>query len=578
MPSSNFSDNGFIDIPANAKDISIDCAAARGGSGGMDAGASRAQGGGGRRATIYLPNYIARRLTFYIGKQPQFINPQPNRYGAYGGNGLSVGGRGGDSGPQGYSGGGGGGGGSTGIYDDYKSGYIAVFGGGGGGGGASLRRSGQPGQPGLGMNTGNPDSASQGAWGSSCPNDGGGGGGGGAGCPGQGGGAFGIDDAYGGSRGSGGSSGYDSLYCSFTSNSGYQNYGDGFANVTYTLVNPQIDTFTNNGPIIKGNAATLTWTTTNATSASIDQSVGVVLVDGSTDVSPTTTTTYTLSATFGGVTVTDTTEVVVYIPPVLTITTDKSAIIAGQTIRLDWSHTGDGTTVFWTSGNPPITNGNTNSFTNPRITLYDSTTYCAYITGLGGTSPTVCVSITVYQIPTISTFEVPVSIFYGDTSLSIAYKSEYANTIHELKIYASRSTGPDAGSILVDTIDLPLAGSAELGASNTVSEGTYSWTPSWDDHGPRSYSITYKAEGQGGSITSGPLTTSVIIDETPDNLDIPASDGLIKDAAPVISPDVEIMTDESEITDIDIPVEIKSNYPIAVEVNDSTIWENVREL
>jgi hypothetical protein len=173
---------------------------------------------------------------------------------------------------------------------------------------------------------------------------------------------------------------------------------------------------------------------------------------------------------------------------------------------------------------------------------------------------------------------VPVSIFYGDTSLSIAYKSEYANAIHELKIYAYRSTGPDAGSILVDTIDLPLAGSAERGGSNTISEGIYSWTPSWGDHGPRSYSITYKAAGDGGSITSGPLTTSVIIDETPDNLDIPVSDGLIKDAAPVISPNVEIMTDESEITDIDIPVEIKSNYPIAVEVNDSTIWENVREL
>ena len=574
MPSSYFTNNGSVNIPGNAKDVVVTCGAAQGGRGGNDAGASPGQGGGGRRATIYLPDFTARTLTFTIGRK----GSDTGGGGGPGGSGLSSGGSGGNSGPKGVSGGGGGGGGSTGVYDSYKNGYIAVFGGGGGGGGASWEASATPGQPGLGMYSGNPNFPGGGGTGASCPNDGGGGGGGGAGCGGGGGGGYGIDKSYGGYGGSSGASGFDSAYCSFTAASGTQNFGNGFASVSYNLQDPVIDTFSNNGPIIRGNPATLTWTTSFASSASIDQGVGAVLVDGDTDVYPTTTTTYTLSATFGGITVVNTTTVTVYIPPVLTLTTDKSAIIAGQSVRLDWSHTGDGDTVVWTSGNPAVTNANTNSFTNPRITLYDSTTYCAYITGLGGTSPTVCVSIVVYQIPTIDTFDTPVTIDYGVTSLLIEYKSEYANTVHKIEIYATTDRGPNTGTILADTINLPLAGSAEFGGLSTVSEGVYSWTPSWDDYGPRSYTISYTAAGSGGSISSGPNTVTVNIDETPDNLDIPSSDDLIANEAPVIAPDIEVTSDELRITDVDIPVEIKSDYAIQVQVNNDLNWVDVRQL
>ena len=45
---------------------------------------------------------------------------------------------------------------------------------------------------------------------------------------------------------------------------------------------------------------TLEWTTTNATTCSIDHGVGSVPCNGNTNVSPTTTTTYTLSATGPG--------------------------------------------------------------------------------------------------------------------------------------------------------------------------------------------------------------------------------------------------------------------------------------
>ena len=52
--------------------------------------------------------------------------------------------------------------------------------------------------------------------------------------------------------------------------------------------------------ITAGNSATLTWSTTNTTSVSIDNGIGTVAASGSTTVSPTTTTTYTLTANGSG--------------------------------------------------------------------------------------------------------------------------------------------------------------------------------------------------------------------------------------------------------------------------------------
>ena len=57
-----FNSNGSVQIPSYAINVRVDIAGARGGQGGLDAGASRGQGGGGRRANIYFPNYTARRL------------------------------------------------------------------------------------------------------------------------------------------------------------------------------------------------------------------------------------------------------------------------------------------------------------------------------------------------------------------------------------------------------------------------------------------------------------------------------------------------------------------------------------
>jgi hypothetical protein len=67
--------------------------------------------------------------------------------------------------------------------------------------------------------------------------------------------------------------------------------------------NPYCDMSGAPSTIKKGQSATISWSTTNVTSASIDQGVGNVAVDGSRSVSPSQTTTYTGSFTGYGKTV-----------------------------------------------------------------------------------------------------------------------------------------------------------------------------------------------------------------------------------------------------------------------------------
>ncbi len=96
--------------------------------------------------------------------------------------------------------------------------------------------------------------------------------------------------------------------------------------------------------ITPGNHATLTWTTSNATSVSIDNGIGVVAASGSTTVSPTATTEYTLTAT-GNNTVTSVATVTVQAAaPTATLSASPATIIAGNTSTLTWTTT-NATTV-----------------------------------------------------------------------------------------------------------------------------------------------------------------------------------------------------------------------------------------
>src|SRR2546423_8870919 len=88
--------------------------------------------------------------------------------------------------------------------------------------------------------------------------------------------------------------------------------------------------------ITSGQSVTLTWSTTNATSVTMN---GVAVgANGSQSYSPTVTTTYTLVASNSAGSVTDTTTVTVNAPmPTALINAMPMSIQSGQTSTLQWS-------------------------------------------------------------------------------------------------------------------------------------------------------------------------------------------------------------------------------------------------
>lgn len=91
--------------------------------------------------------------------------------------------------------------------------------------------------------------------------------------------------------------------------------------------------------IAQGNASTLSWTSNFATGVSIDQGIGAVspIAAGSVNVSPATTTTYTLTAIgpFGPATAQAT--VTVYPTPTCTLIATPATLTLGETTTLSWT-------------------------------------------------------------------------------------------------------------------------------------------------------------------------------------------------------------------------------------------------
>ena len=118
--------------------------------------------------------------------------------------------------------------------------------------------------------------------------------------------------------------------------------------VTPSSTAPVCESFTASPTTInRGNSSTLNWTSRNANSATINNGVGSVSVNGSINVSPLTTTTYTLRLTGTGGTVTCPVTVTVQVPG-QTFTCENNvnfsasprSITRGDSTTLNWSTTG----------------------------------------------------------------------------------------------------------------------------------------------------------------------------------------------------------------------------------------------
>ena len=309
--------------------------------------------------------------------------------------------------------------------------------------------------------------------------------------------------------------------------------------------------------IIRGSSSTLSWSVTGVgiSSISINQGIGSVSTSSTRSVSPTTTTTYTLTATGLGGTTTRSVTITVYQPPNVTLSLNNPTIIRGQSTTLNWVTTGDAGSASITPGIGAV-NINGNRIVSPT----ETTTYVINVSGLGG-SDSDSITLIVYQPPTVN-LTGPASINYEqqgtltysstnvDISLTITPTYNYKNTT---------TTGV--------TINLPISNNP----------GGIQINIPYNDFGPTSVTYVIVATGNGGQ-ESKQLIIPINIDETPTNFLIPESEDLLKSQEPIVTPDAVVTSYEIVIDDVDIPVEIKADRPILVEINNTDTWIPIREI
>ncbi len=89
--------------------------------------------------------------------------------------------------------------------------------------------------------------------------------------------------------------------------------------------------------IAAGGSATLQWRTTNGSQVEINPGVGNVAPNGSTTVSPTASTTYTITAIGQGGTASASVTVEVRPAPTVSLTASPRTVMSGQVARLRWT-------------------------------------------------------------------------------------------------------------------------------------------------------------------------------------------------------------------------------------------------
>lgn len=161
---------------------------------------------------------------------------------------------------------------------------------------------------------------------------------------------------------------------------------------------PAINRFTiTPGSITSGQSASVAWDVTNADTVTIDQGVGVVGNTGSLIVSPTQTTTYTLTATNGSGQATRTASLTVDAPPnqiaILNFSSSPTSINAGQSSVLSWNVENAENIRVERSGSLIVTTGQATG--NTTVFPDETTTYTLTATADGLTTQTANATVTV---------------------------------------------------------------------------------------------------------------------------------------------------------------------------------------
>ena len=541
-------------VPANSLYVIFTVGAASGGGSQSSGGWNHSRGGFGRAGNFTIAQRpYAYTLTFYLGSEGAKGYGPANPGGSGGGSPLAGGGRGHRSG--------GGGGGASGVYDSGLGRYIAWCGG-GGGAGRFDNQTGVSGYYSAGRGIGGGGTSSSPSWrtGGTAPAGHRGGGGGGSTSGGAG--SMGGATTTNGYAGIGGNSGwYNNGDIGWITNSGFGNFGNGYGLLSYTNPPPTITLFTiNPSTLILGNSFQMQWNVTGSVSSvNITPEPGSSSSSGSGTFTPSQDETYTLTASGPGGTVAQSIPVDIKIPPEIILSLDRPQITIGESFELSWVTTGDATTV---NINPGV--GSTNLVSSITLQPTQTTTYTAVASGLGG-SDTDQITVEVVYPPEAS-LNGPISVDYGNDILLTYSTTNATDPPQLLRKYVSQGN-PDPDWTLYTTVP---AGNA--------SDGTILFQPDYDDFGPDVVLFQLYVVGQAGLYSTALFDVAINIDRTPDAIDIPSSEDKLRDEQPVITPNAEVTSEQIVVDDIDVPVEIKSDYPIQVEIEQSGNFQDVREI
>ena len=329
-----------------------------------------------------------------------------------------------------------------------------------------------------------------------------------------------------------------------------------------TYDRPSASISANPTSIIQGQSTTVSWSASGDINSVNISGIGNVGTSGSLNVSPSQSTGYMISAINPAYTTTDTVFVTVLIPPNVTMSLDNSTIVLGQSTVLRWNVTGDANTMTIDNGI-----GNTTLSGSQTVTPTSTIVYTGTASGPGGTGSDTAV-LTVLPPPSLSVSG-PLVVDYGEpmtfsiegTNLpgGVSYVYSQVNTNGSTEQVTTPVTIPGSNGDLVNITD-------------------FEFTPVYDNFGPSSVSITFTGNGYGGLFSVDVEVIPVNIDQTPDAIDIPSTEDKLRDEEPVVTPNVEVTSEQIVVEDIDIPVEIKSYYPIQVEIENDDNWYSVREI
>lgn len=237
--------------------------------------------------------------------------------------------------------------------------------------------------------------------------------------------------------------------------------------------NPQIARFTASPINIKpGDSSTLSWATNGASTVTISPGIGSVPVNGSTTVTPTQTTTYTLTATSSdGKSVTSPVTVIVApgtVPQIVQFAANPNVISQGQSTKLCWQVTG-ATSITIAPGVGTNLAANDCANVSPSAT----TTYTLTATNASGQiQANVTVTVGATQILSF-TSDPPFSLKSG-TPVTLSWTTSNATSVVIVGQGVSPQTLPANGSLVVNpevttSFTLTAYGPSGQTVSNTIS-------------------------------------------------------------------------------------------------------------